>query len=399
MSQAADTPDLPTYVLTEQTHLRLPSKPHWIEATVEWLRQKAILAGACHEARAGKLLIALHEAISNAIVHGNLELSSALKEQGDDSFAQALAERAADSNLASRVVDILIECDAAHCRWTITDEGAGFDVDTVLRRHESDDPEVLLASGRGILIMKSFLDEVRWELGGRRLILALARASGEENRRELRVAKQQAVRVAPILPDGTVDWQAAYEAISRNYSESGVGLLQERLANTDRILIGMPGKDQVIYIPAEVRHCRNVAGNIVELGCHFQTQPASARPASPAESDPLAQVHQVISELLERQAAPRLPVDERRSHARAMYTERIDILTARGAAPLAGYARDLSKGGLSFITQRELSPEITVVLRPRDGSAPLHVRSRVTRCNKIIEGFYDIGAQFLHLEK
>src|SRR5439155_25113354 len=99
MESPSDAPDLPAYLLTERTHLRLPSKPHWIEAAADWLCQKALLAGACQESRVGKLLVALHEALSNAIVHGHLELSSGLKEQGDDVFARALAERGADSRL------------------------------------------------------------------------------------------------------------------------------------------------------------------------------------------------------------------------------------------------------------------------------------------------------------
>ncbi|MCI0682475.1 MAG: PilZ domain-containing protein [Gemmataceae bacterium] len=397
MSQMPDTPDLPTYVLTERTHLRLPSKPHWIEATVEWLRQKAILSGACQESRAGKLLVALHEAISNAIVHGNLELSSALKERSDDSFARALAERGADPRLAARVVDVHIECDADRCRWIVTDEGPGFDVEAVLRRHDSDDPEVLLASGRGILIMKSFLDEVRWELGGRRLILGLARTNGEEKRQELRVPRQQPVRVAPIRPDGTVDWAAAHEAVARNWSEHGIGLLQERLAQTERILIGMAVNDQMIYVPAEVRHCRSGSGDIVELGCRFQTAPAAASPAAPETAPaPAAGLHEAITTLLEQHAEPRTE-DERRRHQRVAYTERIEVVT-KLAAPVAGYARDLSKGGMAFIVHAPLPEEITIVLRPRDGGEPLKIRARVARCNKIIEGFYDVGAEFLQLE-
>ena len=397
MTRSPDTPDLPTYLLTERTHLRLPSKPHWIEATVEWLRQKAVLAGACHETRAGKLLVALHEALSNAIVHGNLELSSALKESGDDSFAQALAQRSADERLGQRVVDVHVECDAGHCRWIVTDEGPGFDVESVLRRHQSDDPEVLLASGRGILIMKSFLDEVRWELGGRRLILGLARTSGEEKRRELRAPRQTPLRVAPILPDGTVDWPAAYEAVARNVSENGIGLLQRGLAQTQRVLIGMVVQDQMIYVPAEVRHCRSGAGDMVELGCRLQTEPpASAAAAASPETPPRLQ--HAIAGFMQHSHAPSPTPDERRRHSRIVYTERIDILTAPGAAPLAGFARDLSKGGMAFVVHSSLSEVVTIVLRPRDGSAPLKVRSRVARCNRIIEGFYDVGVEFLQLE-
>lgn len=398
MNSSHDSPDLPSYLLAERTHLRLPSKPHWIEATVDWLRQKAVLSGACQESRAGKLLVALHEALSNAIIHGNLEVSSSLKERGDDAFASMLAKRIADPRYACRAVDVHIECDANQCRWIITDEGPGFDVDFVLRRHQSDDPELLLASGRGILIMKSFLDVVRWDQGGRRLILALSRTSGEEKRRALRVSHQQPVRVAPIRLDGSVDWQAAYDAVGRNYSGQGMAVIQEQLAQADRILIAMTVNEEVIYVPAEVRHCRSVASGIVELGCRFQSEPAAQVATTPSTGKSLTRMHEAITALLEQHAAPRVPGDERRRHPRAVYTERVDITITAGAEPMPGYARDLSKGGVSFIIHTPLHEEITVALLPRDGSRPLHLRARVVRCNRLIEGFYDVGARFLELE-
>src|SRR5581483_9519496 len=155
MDHFSDTVDLSGQVLAEHTRLVLPSRPDWIEPAVEFLRQKAVLCGACQESRAGKLMIALHEALSNAVVHGNLELSSELKERGDESFAEALAERAADPVRSARTVEVRVDYDGRLCRWTILDQGQGFDVERVMTRVTSDDPEVLLASGRGILIMRS----------------------------------------------------------------------------------------------------------------------------------------------------------------------------------------------------------------------------------------------------
>src|SRR5262249_49910890 len=53
-----DVPDLPSAVQLEQPHLRLPSRPDWVEAAVEYLKEKAILAGACQESRTNKLMVA-----------------------------------------------------------------------------------------------------------------------------------------------------------------------------------------------------------------------------------------------------------------------------------------------------------------------------------------------------
>jgi anti-sigma regulatory factor (Ser/Thr protein kinase) len=399
MASSTETPDLPGQVIAERTHLSLPSFPHWIEAAVTYLRHKAVLSGACQESRSAKLMVALHEALSNAVVHGNLELSSDLKEGGDNAFAEALAQRIADPHYSERVVEVLVDSNLEHCRWIITDQGAGFDVEATLKKKQSDDPEEFLASGRGILIMRSFLDEVAYEMGGRRLVLTLRRESGHEKRRSSRVPLTQPLHVAPIRSDGTVDWDAAYAALSKNLSDSGVSLFQEKLAETNRILLGISINNQFHYLPAEVRHCRSLGGDMVELGCRFQHK-ADEPPGSVAEvSEETAQVHEAVNLLLAQHQTPFPKVDDRRRDQRVVYNERIEVWSGASAEPITGFARDLSRSGIAFIATVPLSLEITVVFLPRDAGPSLRLRSQVVRCTKIMDGFYDIGARFLQLEE
>jgi anti-sigma regulatory factor (Ser/Thr protein kinase) len=391
----SDAPDLPLLVRAEKTFMRMPSRPHWIEPVVEYLRQKAVSCGVCPETRSTKLLVALHEALANAVVHGNLELPSDLKDRDDSSFAEALAQRAADPVLADRSVDILVDYDGERCRWIVTDQGKGFDVARVLERLQSDEPAVSLASGRGILIMRSFLDEVSYEDGGRRLVLTLQRQPGEEKRQHPRLDTRQTVRVAPIRADGSVDWEAAYEAMSHNLSETGMGLLQERLAGMDRILIGIYAEGRPIYIPAEVRHCRSVGEGLVELGCRFQTRAKAAGDSGAELASHPEGAPGFIARLLEKRKGPPHGSDERRAHPRAVFNDPIQIEHPGAAAPHAGYARDLSRDGISFITTVPLSSQTITIVLPQDDELPLRLRAYVVRCNKIEEGFYDVGAAFL----
>ena len=395
-----DAPDLPSLVCAEQTLVRLPSRPHWIEETVEYLCRKAILCGACQETRSRKLMVALQEALVNSVVHGNLELSSELKERGDSSFAKALAERAADPRLAQRNVDIVVDYDGQRCRWLITDEGKGFDVEEVLRRLESDDSELLLASGRGILLMRSFLDEVKYEEAGRRLILTLYRQSGDERRKQTRVDAHQPVQIVPIRADGSVDWDAAYQAVSLNFSEQGIGLLQERLATTDRIIIGIYANNQPLYVPAEVRHCRSLGGDVMELGCRFQTRrevPKSTAASLPSSPEADQAVQDAIADLIERhQGLPR-GADDRRVHPRVGFHARLEVYQPSSPEGVAAFARDLSKGGMSFITTVPLAGEVVVAIHPQDEDTPLKIRAQIVRCNKVQEGFFDVGVRFFGL--
>jgi anti-sigma regulatory factor (Ser/Thr protein kinase) len=401
MDEPLQPPHLPALVEHERTLLRLPSRPDWIEPAADFLCRKAILCGACLEAHGSKLLIALHEALSNAVVHGNLEISSELKERGDSAFAEALAARAADPDFADRTVEVVADYDGTCCRWTLTDQGQGFDVDRVLSRTTPDDPEAMLASGRGILMMRAFLDDVRWEQQGRRVILTLCKKA--EKRQSDRRQLGEPVRVAPVRDDGSVDWDAAYQAVARNLSEGGMAILQGRLATTDRILLGIPrgSRGELLYLPAEVRHLRRLGDNEVEVGCRFLVE---APPPLETALPPAADVADAVGQLLDRLQNQLPVVEDRRRHPRVAYTEHIGL----SGEPAVGFARDLSKGGIAFITTAPVELGVRTLTLPQGADrAPMRVQARIVRCRKIMDtsfanlaeatSFYDVAAQFLAL--
>ena len=105
-------------------------------------------------------------------------------------------ERAADPHFVSRVVEVSVDYDGSRCQWTLTDQGKGFDVDVIGRGEPADETDLLRPSGRGILMMRALLDDVRYEAGGRRVVLTLRRR-GEEQRSQARIEHQQPVQVAP----------------------------------------------------------------------------------------------------------------------------------------------------------------------------------------------------------
>ena len=86
--------------------------------------------------------IALEEAMVNAIKHGN-RLDPAKK-----------------VHVESRIT-------AKRAEITIEDEGPGFERTTI--PDPTDDDNLERPSGRGILLIEAYMDEVRWSRGGRRL--------------------------------------------------------------------------------------------------------------------------------------------------------------------------------------------------------------------------------------
>jgi anti-sigma regulatory factor (Ser/Thr protein kinase) len=385
-------------IRAEQTHLRIPSRPEWIGPTAEFLRRKAVLCGACLEARSDRLLVALHEAISNAVVHGNLEVSSGLKECDDRSFAAALAARVADPRYASRAVDIEVVYNGRCCEWILTQEGPGFDVEQVLARQVPPDSDGARPSGRGLMMMRAFVDEVRYACSGRQVTLLLHKAHPEERRQDVRRPLRGRVHVAPVRPDGSVDWDAAHDAVARNASAGGLSLLQSRPEAAERVLLEVVSEGQKLYLPAEVCHCRAVGEHEVELGCRFRLEPEGPAPGAAVVT--AAGLEEAVTALVERSARRGAAGQEHRAHPRFVYTERITVLAAPGAEPVTGYARDVSKGGISFIATAPVAPGVRVLELPHSkGRTPLRVRAQVLRCDRITDGFHDVAARFLCLER
>lgn len=104
-----------------------------------------------------RIQVALEEAILNSIIHGNLEVSSKLRELEGDVFEQTVSERKVSLPYSLRRVILEAEYNYELARFTIRDEGPGFDVNNV--RNPTEDDAIELASGRGILLMRSFMDE------------------------------------------------------------------------------------------------------------------------------------------------------------------------------------------------------------------------------------------------
>ncbi len=135
---------------------------------VGYVQDHLIRIGPCDQADVTRIGIALDEALVNALYHGNLELDSDLKEQGD-AYDQMAQQRMQELPYCDRklFVSILINCDVAEI--TIRDEGPGFDVTKL--PDPTDPANVGQVSGRGVLLMRTFMDDVQFNETGNRVLL------------------------------------------------------------------------------------------------------------------------------------------------------------------------------------------------------------------------------------
>ena len=118
-----------------------------------------------------EIKLALYEALANAYEHGNLEISfeektAVMLEPGG--IANLVKERLQRPELAARQIHITAEYDAGCATYKIRDEGKGFDHEG----HANRPPAATTAlHGRGITLIRHYMDEVSWNDSGNEIIL------------------------------------------------------------------------------------------------------------------------------------------------------------------------------------------------------------------------------------
>jgi CheY-like chemotaxis protein/anti-sigma regulatory factor (Ser/Thr protein kinase) len=157
------------------TRFVLVNDPRLVSPLVAQLRDDLLAVGVCNRNTATRVGIALEEAILNAVYHGNLEVSSTLKENGDEAFLALARERCRTEPYASRRVRVLSRVTQRRATFIITDEGPGFDV---VNLPDPTDPENLeKPSGRGLMLMRAFMDEVKYNATGNRVTMVKIRST------------------------------------------------------------------------------------------------------------------------------------------------------------------------------------------------------------------------------
>jgi anti-sigma regulatory factor (Ser/Thr protein kinase) len=107
-----------------------------------------------------RISTALQEALVNAIEHGNLELDSSLREGLGDEYVELAAERRRQSPYSERKVHLTASFSREKATWTIRDEGRGFDPESL--PDPTDPANLHRVSGRGLLLIRTFMDEVEF---------------------------------------------------------------------------------------------------------------------------------------------------------------------------------------------------------------------------------------------
>ncbi len=140
-----------------------------IPSLTGYLQSMAVRFRLCDANSLMRLGIAVHESVTNAIYHGNLEVNSDLRQDSSTAFEDLVERRRRQSPYCSRRVCVQAHYEHGEAVIKVRDEGPGFDVASL---PDPTDPENLeKPSGRGLMLIRLFLDEVRHNAAGNEITL------------------------------------------------------------------------------------------------------------------------------------------------------------------------------------------------------------------------------------
>jgi len=135
-----------------------------LQSLVVYIQQQLKMHRIFPESERIRIGVALEEALLNSFYHGNLEVSSKLREEDYDLYYSLAKQRCSEAPYADRKITVECRFSSESASFVISDEGPGFDPSTL---PDPRDPENLeRPSGRGLLLMRTFLDEVEYNSKG-----------------------------------------------------------------------------------------------------------------------------------------------------------------------------------------------------------------------------------------
>jgi CheY-like chemotaxis protein len=162
-------------VISSTTEFQLENDLSLIPVLIARLQQEVNRYSLFEAAQLIHLGIALDEALTNAVVHGNLEVSSELREIDDGKpYHQLIADRQSQPPYSHRRVYVAACISKESLRIVIRDQGPGFDPQLI---PDPTDPGNLdRVSGRGLLLIQSFMDEIKHNAVGNEITLIKRRS-------------------------------------------------------------------------------------------------------------------------------------------------------------------------------------------------------------------------------
>jgi CheY-like chemotaxis protein len=157
------------YLKRSESHFDLANDPELISPLVGFLQdslQRIDFGSSTTRIQVG---MAVAEALSNAMIHGNLEVGSHLRDQSIESYYRLIEERRGQEPYARRRVRFTASESPDRIDYVVEDEGPGFDRAAAPRAEGDDDR--MRVRGRGLVLIRAFMDAVEHNSRGNRITM------------------------------------------------------------------------------------------------------------------------------------------------------------------------------------------------------------------------------------
>lgn len=159
----------------QQVHFDIENDQELITSLVQYLQHGVACMGVCDDGDRVRTGVALQEALTNASFHGNLEVSSSLREIDYHAYYDLARERTVLEPYSRRRIHVSAQYTLNEARFCIRDEGPGFDRTSL--PDPTDPANLERPCGRGLLLMQTFMDEVTYNAAGNEVTMIKRRKS------------------------------------------------------------------------------------------------------------------------------------------------------------------------------------------------------------------------------
>lgn len=155
--------------MATESHYQFRNDPELLIAAASALTAAMAVAWQCPARDRTRIRMTLEEALLNALYHGNLEMNSRVRGMNLRLYHELAESRLSQTPYRDRVISVKVGQAEDMVSWEISDAGNGFDSTPFLDAEEASMLE--RPYGRGILLMRTVMDEVAFNEKGNSVCL------------------------------------------------------------------------------------------------------------------------------------------------------------------------------------------------------------------------------------
>lgn len=155
---------------------KIDNKPQLIPPLLDFLQESMVSLGMGDSALIRHASVAMEEALTNAMYHGNLELNEKQSRDARHAYREGtdfemVKLRQDQEPFKSRKIYVAIDLAKTKAQFIIRDQGKGFDVQSL--QPVSDTGNISKLDQRGLTLIRNFMDEVKFSDEGNEIRMSL----------------------------------------------------------------------------------------------------------------------------------------------------------------------------------------------------------------------------------